>query len=77
MDFCKGDRVRCLGRPDWGPGRVLSNSRNGKVTVYFDYAGEKLLLLEYAKIFKVSMPAQTLQSPNTQQQVSHAGITTH
>ena len=20
MDFCKGDRVRCLERPDWGPG---------------------------------------------------------
>jgi hypothetical protein len=76
MEFCKGDRVRCLGRPDWGPGRVLKNSRNGKVTVCFDYAGEKLLLLEYAKIFKVSMPSQA-PSLNTQQQASHAGLTPH
>jgi len=56
MDFCKGDRVRFLGRPDWGPGRVLKDSINGKVTVSFEYAGEKLLLLSYAKIFKVSPP---------------------
>jgi len=54
MDFAKGDRVRFLGRPDWGPGKVLQNSSNGKVHVAFESAGEKLLLLQYAKIFKVS-----------------------
>lgn len=54
MDFAKGDRVRLLGRPDWGPGKVLQHSCEGKVLVAFEGAGEKLLLLQYAKIFKVS-----------------------
>jgi len=65
MDFVKGDRVRLLGRPDWGPGKVLQNSHNGKVQVSFEYAGEKLLLLQYAKIFKVSRVTQRHQpGPN-------------
>jgi len=61
MDFAKGDRVRLLGRPDWGPGKVLQNSDNGKVHVAFEYAGKKLLLLQYAKIFKVSKMSQLKQ----------------
>lgn len=71
MDFCKGDRVRFLGRPDWGPGRVMKDSSNGKVNVCFEYAGEKLLLLTYAKIFKVSPPRGANESPYTSQ-----GLTT-
>ncbi len=62
MDFCKGDRVRLLGRPDWGPGKVLKNSCNGKVHVTFEAAGEKLLLLRYAKIFKVTEAKRMSQS---------------
>ncbi len=62
MDFCKGDRVRLLGRPEWGPGKVLRDSHNGKVHVSFEYAGEKLLLLQYAKIFKVSAPVSPLRT---------------
>lgn len=67
MDFTKGDRVRLLGRPDWGPGKVLSNSGDGKVHVSFEYAGEKLLLLRYAKIFKVSDHARKLQETSSAQ----------
>jgi len=62
MDFCKGDRVRLLGRPEWGPGKVLRNSRDGKVHVTFEYAGEKLLLLQCAKILKVSAPVSPLST---------------
>ena len=54
MDFAKGDRVRLLGRPEWGPGKVLRDSKNGKVHVAFEYAGDKLLQIQYAKIFKVN-----------------------
>ena len=74
MDFCKGDRVRCLGRPDWGPGKVLSNSNNGKVQVRFEYAGEKLLLLEYAKIFKVSSPVQHFQGARPEHASTQSSI---
>lgn len=59
MDFVKGDRVRLLGRPEWGPGKVLRNSKDGKVHVEFEYAGDKLLQIRYAKIFKVSAVTET------------------
>ena len=62
MDFSKGDRVRLLGRPDWGPGKVLKNSNNGKVQVDFERAGEKLQLLRYAKIFKVTNGTPTTRT---------------
>ncbi len=53
MIFFRGDRIRYLGRPDWGPGQVLADSRDGKVLVRFETAGTMLLALSYAKIFKV------------------------
>lgn len=67
MDFAKGDRVRLLGRPDWGAGKVLQNSHSGKVHVSFEYAGDKLLLLQYAKIFKVSKKPKAITNRSTEQ----------
>ena len=53
MDFFEGERVRCLGRPEWGPGFVEADSYNGKVRVMFIGAGSKLFSLRYAKLIKV------------------------
>ena len=64
MNFAKGDRVRLLGRPEWGPGKVLRDSKDGKVHVSFERVGDKLLQLQYAKIFKVSAIEQTSTTLN-------------
>lgn len=50
-----GDIVR---HPKWGEGTVLSKSgrgENAKVTVVFSEAGQKKLLVKYAKLKKVGM----------------------
>ena len=56
MDFFEGERVRCLGRPEWGPGFVEADSFDGKVRVRFIGAGSKLFSLRYAKLIKVRPP---------------------
>ena len=53
MDYFHGDRVRILGKPEWGPGFIQGNSRNGKVSVRFQKAGKKTLNLRHAKLMKV------------------------
>jgi hypothetical protein len=62
MLYCKGDRVRYLGKPEWGPGRVLGDSRDGKARVLFTEAGVKLLVLKYARLMKVRI--KTIPAPN-------------
>jgi len=56
MDFFQGERVRCLGKAEWGTGFIIADSRNGKVQVRFQLAGCKLLALKYAKLMKVKPP---------------------
>lgn len=53
MDFFQGDRVRVLGKPEWGPGIIQEHSKNGKVKVRFLGAGRKKLDLRHAKLIKV------------------------
>jgi len=55
MLYVKGDRVRFLGKPEWGPGRVLNNSEDGKARVFFTEAGVKILVLKYAKLMRVTI----------------------
>lgn len=53
MEYLRGDRVRILGKPEWGPGFIQGKSKNGKVHVAFEQAGIKTLSLEHAKLMKV------------------------
>lgn len=53
MDYSHGDRVRILGKPEWGAGFIQGSSRNGKVSVRFQKAGKKTLNLQHAKLMKV------------------------
>ena len=53
MDYYRGDRVRILGKPEWGPGLIQERNKNGKVRVIFTQAGEKTLSLDHAKLMKV------------------------
>ena len=53
MDYFQGDRVRILGKPEWGPGIIQAHSKNGKVNVRFFEAGRKTLDLRHAKLIKV------------------------
>lgn len=62
MDYYQGERVRCLGRPEWGAGIIETNSRDGKVQVLFHRAGRKLLCIRYARLLKVK-PAAPDRAP--------------
>lgn len=53
MKFIKDDIVKLHNKPDWGLGKVLEDSCNETVRVYFVEAGEKKLSLVYAKLEKV------------------------
>lgn len=53
MKFTKDEIVRHQARPDWGLGKVLEDSSNEYVRVYFVEMGEKKLSLMYAKLEKV------------------------
>lgn len=66
MIFYKGERVRYLGKPEWGSGIVLRDSRDGKVRICFDLAGEKLLKIRLAKLLKVRPPppSRTAAAPD-------------
>ncbi len=53
MEYLRGDRVRILGKPEWGAGIIQGHSKNGKVYVRFFEAGNKTLDLRHAKLIKV------------------------
>lgn len=53
MEYYLGERVRCLGKPEWGPGFIEKGNCNGKVKVCFQGAGRMTLDLKYAKLLKV------------------------
>jgi hypothetical protein len=55
MEYQRGERVRILGKPEWGPGYIQSACRNGKVNVRFKNVGRKTLDLHYAKLMKVAL----------------------
>ena len=55
MEYFRGDRVRILGKPEWGPGFIQGKSKNGKIVVDFQQVGEKNLSLRYAKLMKVAL----------------------
>ncbi len=55
MEYFRGDRVRILGKPEWGPGFIQGKSKNGKILVEFQQAGEKNLSLRHAKLMKVAL----------------------
>jgi hypothetical protein len=55
MEYLNGDRVRILGKPEWGPGFIQGRSKNGKVKVTFEEVGDKTLSLQHAKLMKVSL----------------------
>jgi len=53
MEYVRGERVRCLGRPEWGSGFIEKGNCNGKVKVRFQGMGKMTLDLKYAKLLKV------------------------
>jgi len=55
MEYLHGDRVRILGKPEWGPGFIKGRCKNGKVDVAFERAGTKTLSLQHAKLMKVAL----------------------
>jgi len=55
MEYFRGDRVRILGKLEWGTNFIQGKSKNGKVKVEFQDAGAKTLSLRYAKLMKVKV----------------------
>ncbi|WP_303720860.1 DUF3553 domain-containing protein [Malonomonas rubra] len=55
MEYLHGDRVRILGKPEWGPGFIQGHTKNGKVKVAFEQVGKKTLSLQHAKLMKVTL----------------------
>jgi hypothetical protein len=55
MDYHRGDRVRILGKPEWGAGYLQDDCKDGKVDVRFLYAGRKTLNLQNTKLMKVAL----------------------
>jgi hypothetical protein len=53
MEYYLGERVRCLGKPEWGAGFIEKENYNGKVKVCFQGVGRMTLDLKYAKLLKV------------------------
>lgn len=54
MDYKKGERVKHPGRPEWGPGQVLEDSRDDKVRIFFSGDGRKILSLKHVVPEKIS-----------------------
>ena len=48
--FRKGDRVENLLCENWGPGVVREVLENGRIRLWFSHVGEKVLLLDKAKL---------------------------
>ena len=55
MEYYNGERVRILGKPEWGPGYIQGKSKNGKIKVDFQQVGAKTLSLRHAKLMKVPL----------------------
>lgn len=53
MTVAQGDKVRHPKMPDWGLGKVIEISPDGKARVFFLNVGEKLLGLKYVTLEKV------------------------
>ena len=58
MKYLQGDRVRILGKPEWGAGIIQGRVKNGKIHVRFYEAGPKTLDVKYAKLIKVVLRDQ-------------------
>ncbi len=58
MEYLPGDRVRILGKPEWGAGIIKREMKNGKIFVRFYGAGPKTLDVKYAKLIKVVLRDQ-------------------
>ncbi len=54
MEFKKDDRVRHPAKPEWGLGKVLEDSVDGKARVFFKAAGEKTLSLKHVALTLVT-----------------------
>jgi hypothetical protein len=54
MDYKKGERVIHPGVPEWGVGKVLADSRDHKVRVFFSGDGPKTLSLRHVEPLKIS-----------------------
>lgn len=54
MEFKKNDRVKHPNKPEWGLGKVLEDSMEDKVRVFFKAAGEKTLSLKYVALTLVT-----------------------
>jgi hypothetical protein len=54
MDYKKGERVKHPSRPEWGPGKVLEDSRDDKVRVFFSGDGRKILSLKHVEPIKIT-----------------------
>ena len=54
MQFKKGDRVKHPRKPEWGVGKVLEDSTNEKVRVFFTGLGETNLSLKHVSLIQVS-----------------------
>lgn len=48
-----GDKVRHPKKPDWGIGKVMEVTSDGKAIIFFIHAGEKTLLLSYVDFEKI------------------------
>ncbi len=53
MEYFYGERVRMLGKPEWGAGFIQGKSKDGKIKVRFQQGGKKTLDLHHAKLMKV------------------------
>lgn len=53
MKFAQGERVKHLGKPEWGLGQVLDDSSGDTVRVFFVGVGEKTLKFQYINLAKV------------------------
>jgi hypothetical protein len=54
MDYKKGERVKHPSMPEWGLGKVLEDSRDDKVRIFFTGDGRKTLSLKHVEPVKIS-----------------------
>lgn len=54
MDYKKGERVKHPGMPEWGLGKVLEDSQDYKVRIFFTGNGRKTLSLKHVEPVKIS-----------------------
>lgn len=54
MDYKKGEMVKHPSRPEWGLGKVLEDSRDYKVRIFFTEDGWKTLSLKHVEPIKIT-----------------------